>query len=144
MDTELEVLERLNADKILLEDERGREEEFVGLFLSVLSTLTTAKTPLEADELSFYEARNIAADLWRYQRLSEDSKVLDILNDPERSVAELRRAAFKDTDDRIRMRSLVASAVRQTMDLMKDVRQNAFVYNAMAAGGLRLVREDTK
>jgi len=108
---------------ILLENEWCRLGEFLDLYADVLERYSENKEEPTAIEKTI--ARSIASDIWRYDRETNDAASLmsDVVG--KRSFSEARRNAFKDADDRSRLRNLHVSSIRKTEELLYILSESA-------------------
>lgn len=100
----------LRPETILLPAEAERGDELQALFEDVLNRLSSQPGALEA-----CIARQVVVDLWAVQRECDDAAALIAQVIGTSSYAEGRRAAFRETDERQRLRNLRAAGIRATL-----------------------------
>jgi len=102
--------------EILLPGEEKREAEFCRLYIDVLTRLSGS--PAGSSQLERVLARSIAADVWRYDRETSDGEALLERVYNTSSYNESRRNAWREADERTRMRSVFVESAKQSLDML--------------------------
>ena len=115
---------------ILLEAEWHREGDFLDLYGDVLGRY--AANPEKPSPIEKTMCRSIASDVWRYDRETNDAAALMQEVVSKKSYSEARRNAFRDADDRTRLRCLHISSIRKSEELMGILKQTSKEYVAFS------------
>lgn len=123
-------------DEILMPNEMDREKEFVALYLDVLKRMSGDVD--HASQLEKVMARSVAADVWRYDRETSDGAVLLARVYNTTSYNESRRNAWKEADERTRLRSVFVDSAKQSLDILYSLDKAAKGLNQNRATVVRL------
>ena len=122
----MELMEWANPEAVLLTEEHGFLEEYLELYRSVLEKICG---PSEPTSLNLVEARCVTQDLWVYQRHCGSAEALNTLNSAAAmGPAECRRQAYRDMDDRTRLRAMVLHAMQQTREIFDNLGRSIYEY----------------
>ncbi len=115
----MELMEWARPETVLLTEEQNQIQEYMSLYVSVLNKICGDGDP---SSLNLVEARCIAQDLWVFQRHCGAAEALNALNSASAmGPAECRRQAYRDMDDRVRLRGMVLHALRQTREIFDSL-----------------------
>ena len=123
-------------DEILMPNEMDREKEFVALYLDVLKRMSGDVD--HASQLEKVMARSVAADVWRYDRETSDGAVLLARVYNTTSYNESRRNAWKEADERTRLRSVFVDSAKQSLDILYSLDKAAKGLNQNRATVVKL------
>lgn len=102
--------------EILLPNEQDREKDFCNLYIDVLTRLSGDAD--HATQLEKVMARSICADVWRYDRETSDGEALLERVYNTSSYNESRRNAWREADERTRMRSVFVESAKQSLEVL--------------------------
>ena len=120
----MELMEWAKPETVLLTEEHNQVKEYMSLYVAVLNKLCGEHDP---STLNLVEARCIAQDLWAYQRHCGPADALNALNSASAmGPAECRRQAYRDMDDRVRLRAMVLHAMRQTREIFDSLGRSVY------------------
>lgn len=108
---------------ILLESEWARLGDFLDLYNNVLQQY--AQDPEAPTPIEITMCRVITSDIWRYDRETNDAAALMKEVVSKKSFSEARRNAFRDADERTRLRNLHVSSIRKSEELLDILMSSA-------------------
>jgi len=121
-----DLMEWAKPEKVLLSGEHDCVEQYLELYQAVLAKICGKNA---ASPLNLTEARCVAQDLWVFQRHCGSAEALNTLNSAAAmGPAECRRQAYRDMDDRTRLRGMVLLAMRQTREIFDNLGRSIYEY----------------
>tara|TARA_R100000742_G_C4276724_1_gene98006 strand:+ start:889 stop:1311 length:423 start_codon:yes stop_codon:yes gene_type:complete len=123
----MDLMAWAKPEAVLLTEELDCVSEYMQLYEAVLDDVCDG---VEPTSLNYVEARCITQDLWVFQRHCGSADALNALQSASHmGPAECRRQAYRDMDDRTRLRGMVLHAVKQTRQMFDSLGRSVYMYS---------------